>query len=64
VGLGALHVDVAIPWTWYLQSVRIRTEVTDHIAISSPLLRMSSGERHGPVHRLRLTIEWHGTFAL
>jgi len=64
VGLVALGVDVAIPWTWYRQAVRIRTEVADHIAISSPLLRMSSGDRHGPVHHFRLTIGLHSAFAL
>jgi len=64
VGLVAVGFDVAIPWTWYRQSVRIRAEVADHMAISSPLLRMSSGDRHGPVHHFRLTIGLHSAFAL
>lgn len=64
VGLVALGFDVAIPWTWYRQSVRIRTEVADHIAITSPLHRMSSGDRHGSVHHFRLTIGLHSAFAL
>jgi hypothetical protein len=64
VVLVALGFDVEIPWTWYSQSVRIRTEVADHIAISSPLLRMSSEDRHGPVHHFRLSIGLHSAFSL
>jgi hypothetical protein len=64
VVLAALGFDIEIPWTWYRQSVRIRTEVADHIAIESPLLRMSSGDRHGPVHHFRLTVGLHSAFDL
>jgi hypothetical protein len=64
VVLVALGIDFEIPWTWYSQSVRIRTEVADHMAISSPLLRLSSSDKHGPVHHFRFTVGLHSAFSL
>jgi len=53
LGVGA---DLLVPWTWDGYPVRLRLEVADHIALESPLRRITDGTRYGSVHHLRFSI--------
>lgn len=55
-------VDLDVPWDWQGAPMRVRLEIADHIALESPVRRISDGERYGAVHHVRFTVGLQSIF--
>jgi hypothetical protein len=57
----ALGLDLLPGWNLFDTPIGVRLELTDHVALTSPLESMG-GRRFGPVHNVRLSLGLLGVF--
>ncbi|CAN5783430.1 hypothetical protein BH23GEM11_BH23GEM11_08630 [soil metagenome] len=62
VVLLAAGLDVGIPWHWGSSPVWVRAEIADHVALNSPIRKLSDRARYGAVHHYRFSVGLHSVF--